>query len=249
VSLQPADTDPQLPACRVSAGILDSELPPYALLSTPVYSLSSANAEGKRTLNIITYASPIALRPQRKYALGLYVQSMSYQNVKETGRAVLQVSSIACAGLAHPFWLYSFNTILACLCYPATFTSRAPYTVDAAASKKEFPNLLHLYRLCHSFSSGLAVVFASCNTNNSAAARAADAAAQQKECASLLHPNWLCHSYPHAWLLTLLSCGGGTSAAARAVDAAARHNKCAKLLHLYVSVSFTHQAWLSALFL
>lgn len=28
---------------------------------------------------------------QRKYALGLYVQSLSYQNVKETGRAVLQV--------------------------------------------------------------------------------------------------------------------------------------------------------------
>jgi hypothetical protein len=44
---------------------------------------------------MITYASPIALRPQRKYALGLYVQSMSYQNVKETGRAVLQVRSSA----------------------------------------------------------------------------------------------------------------------------------------------------------
>jgi len=42
-------------------------------------------------MNMITYASPIALRPQRKYALGLYIQSMSYQNVKETGRGVLQV--------------------------------------------------------------------------------------------------------------------------------------------------------------
>lgn len=30
---------------------------------------------------------------QRKYALGLYVQSLSYQNVKETGRAVLQVGA------------------------------------------------------------------------------------------------------------------------------------------------------------
>lgn len=76
------------------AGIPDTELPPYALLSTPVYSLSSANAAGKTTLNMITYASPIALRPQRKYALGLYVQSMSYQNVKETGRAVLQVGRV-----------------------------------------------------------------------------------------------------------------------------------------------------------
>lgn len=73
------------------AGIPDEELPPYALLSTPVYSLSSEGSEGRNTMNMITYASPIALRPQRKYALGLYVQSLTYQNMKETGRAVLQV--------------------------------------------------------------------------------------------------------------------------------------------------------------
>eukprot|EP00879_Flechtneria_rotunda_P033163 GHRR01036704.1.p1 GENE.GHRR01036704.1~~GHRR01036704.1.p1 ORF type:complete len:140 (+),score=35.26 GHRR01036704.1:419-838(+) len=42
-------------------------------------------------MNMITYASPIALRPQRKYALGLYVQSMTYKNMKETGRGVLQI--------------------------------------------------------------------------------------------------------------------------------------------------------------
>jgi hypothetical protein len=72
-------------------GIPDPELPPYALLSTPVYSLVSEGSLGKQTMNMITYASPIALRPQRKYALGLYVQSLSYQNVKDTGRAVLQV--------------------------------------------------------------------------------------------------------------------------------------------------------------
>jgi hypothetical protein len=79
-----------------------------------VYSLSSANAEGKTTLNMITYASPIALRPQRKYALGLYVQSMTYQNVKETGKAVLQVGRTACAGLAQPLqqcWLCLSDTL------------------------------------------------------------------------------------------------------------------------------------------
>eukprot|EP00882_Tetradesmus_deserticola_P033956 GHRQ01038838.1.p1 GENE.GHRQ01038838.1~~GHRQ01038838.1.p1 ORF type:complete len:164 (+),score=51.69 GHRQ01038838.1:697-1188(+) len=69
------------------------------MLSTPVYSLSSANSAGKTTMNMITYASPIALRPQRKYALGLYVQSMSYQNVKETGRAVLQILQVRHAQL------------------------------------------------------------------------------------------------------------------------------------------------------
>lgn len=73
------------------AGIPDAETPPYALLSTPVYSLVSTDTSGRTTMNMITYASPIALRPQRKYALGLYIQSLSYQNVKETGRGVLQV--------------------------------------------------------------------------------------------------------------------------------------------------------------
>eukprot|EP00775_Hariotina_reticulata_P003376 gene3375-3651_t len=72
------------------AGIPDAETPPYALLSTPVYSLVSADTSGRTTMNMITYASPIALRPQRKYALGLYIQSLSYQNVKDTGRGVLQ---------------------------------------------------------------------------------------------------------------------------------------------------------------
>lgn len=53
-------------------------------------------------MNMITYASPIALRPQRKYALGLYIQSMSWQNVRETGRGVLQVGVrvARCAALA-----------------------------------------------------------------------------------------------------------------------------------------------------
>lgn len=56
-----------------------------------MYSLVSEGSSGRRTMNMITYASPIALRPQRKYTLGLYVQSLTYQNMKETGRAVLQV--------------------------------------------------------------------------------------------------------------------------------------------------------------
>ncbi len=74
------------------AGIPDPDAPPFTLLSTPVYSLSTRGADGgAQTLNIITYASPIALRPQRKYALGLYIESLTWQNVRETGRAVLQI--------------------------------------------------------------------------------------------------------------------------------------------------------------
>ncbi|KAF8066304.1 BZW1 [Scenedesmus sp. PABB004] len=86
---------------RALSGIPDAETPPYALLSTPVYSLASRGAApgSRATLNMITYASPIALRPRRKFALGLYVQSLTYANVKETGRAVLQILPQTAAAL------------------------------------------------------------------------------------------------------------------------------------------------------
>lgn len=64
--------------------------PPYSLLSTPVYSLA-ARSVGGATMNIVTYACPIAIKPKRKMVLGLYVGTLSWQNVKETGEGVLQV--------------------------------------------------------------------------------------------------------------------------------------------------------------
>lgn len=66
-------------------------LPPYSLLSTPVYSLSTAAADGTaQTLNLVTYASPISLKP-RRYALGLYEGTLSRDNMLATGRGLLQV--------------------------------------------------------------------------------------------------------------------------------------------------------------
>lgn len=75
------------------SGIPDTELPPYSLLSTPVYSLSTAgDAEGRNaTLNMMTYASPVALRPKRFYAIGLYKQTLSYENMAKTRTGVLQI--------------------------------------------------------------------------------------------------------------------------------------------------------------
>jgi hypothetical protein len=60
-----------------------------------VYSLSSRGADGGTpTLNIVTYASPIAIKPARKYAVGLYAGTLSWQNVRATGRGVLQVRAV-----------------------------------------------------------------------------------------------------------------------------------------------------------
>ncbi|KAI8470247.1 MAG: hypothetical protein J3K34DRAFT_421063 [Monoraphidium minutum] len=77
---------------RALSGVPDTDAPPFTSLSTPVYSLSSRGAGGGApTLNIVTYASPVAIAPVRKYAVGLYVGTLSWQNVKETGHCALQI--------------------------------------------------------------------------------------------------------------------------------------------------------------
>lgn len=65
--------------------------PPYAQLSTPVYSLSTCDAEGgSQTMNLVTYASPISLKP-RQYAMGVFVGTLTHSNFLATGRGTLQV--------------------------------------------------------------------------------------------------------------------------------------------------------------
>ena len=65
--------------------------PPYSQLSLPVYSLATAGPSGASpTMNLVTYASPISLQP-RRYALGLYRGTLSWQNMLATRTGVLQV--------------------------------------------------------------------------------------------------------------------------------------------------------------
>lgn len=68
------------------------EVPPYRQLSMPVYSLSTkpAGATGRPTMNIVTYASPVALQPPM-YAIGLYKGTQSWTNWRETRSGLLQI--------------------------------------------------------------------------------------------------------------------------------------------------------------
>ena len=67
-------------------------LPPYYQLSLPVYSLATVGRDGgSPTMNLVTYASPISLKP-RCYALGLYEGTLSRENMLATEYGVLQVS-------------------------------------------------------------------------------------------------------------------------------------------------------------
>lgn len=68
------------------------ETPAYSTLSTPVYSLSTACPDARsHTLNIVTYASPIAIQPDRMYALSLFKNTMSWKNMLQSKRGVLQI--------------------------------------------------------------------------------------------------------------------------------------------------------------
>lgn len=70
----------------------DGPPPPTALLSTPVYSLVTRGGQsGRVTMNIITYCNPVAIRPVRKMCMGLYIQSLTWEHVREVEGGVLQV--------------------------------------------------------------------------------------------------------------------------------------------------------------
>jgi hypothetical protein len=83
-----------------------SQPPPlYARLTSPVYSLATAGgpAGAPATLNLVTYASPVAIQP-RSFALGLYLGTQSYANMRHHRRGVLQVRCSAlrtARGVAH----------------------------------------------------------------------------------------------------------------------------------------------------
>ena len=73
-------------------------------LSAPVYSLvtrsaAGGGAAGPWALNLVTYAGPVALKPRRAYALGLFEGTLSRENLLREGRGLLQVLREEHAGL------------------------------------------------------------------------------------------------------------------------------------------------------
>ena len=67
-----------------------TSIPP--LVDVPVWSLATLNEDGTTNFNILTYASPVSITPDRLYALGLYKETLSYENYcRENGSCVLQL--------------------------------------------------------------------------------------------------------------------------------------------------------------
>ena len=72
-----------------------TEKPP--LLDSPTFSLATRNRENESNIttnmNILTYATPVAVRPRRVWCLGLYKDTLSYENWVRTGTGILQLLS------------------------------------------------------------------------------------------------------------------------------------------------------------
>ena len=64
------------------------------LLDVPTFSLATRSSNSwpsKNNMNILTYATPVSVKPVRMWAIGLFKGTQSHENFKKTGQAVLQM--------------------------------------------------------------------------------------------------------------------------------------------------------------
>jgi flavin reductase (DIM6/NTAB) family NADH-FMN oxidoreductase RutF len=61
------------------------------LLSSPVFSLATTNRNGETNHNILTYATPVSVLPDRVWCLGLYKETLSYENFVRNRCGILQL--------------------------------------------------------------------------------------------------------------------------------------------------------------
>jgi flavin reductase (DIM6/NTAB) family NADH-FMN oxidoreductase RutF len=61
------------------------------LLDVPTYSLATFNEDGSTNMNIITYATPVSIRPDRVWSLGLYKETLTKVNLMRNPTCVLQL--------------------------------------------------------------------------------------------------------------------------------------------------------------
>ncbi|CAM9351394.1 unnamed protein product [Ectocarpus sp. 6 AP-2014] len=60
-------------------------------LSVPVFSLATVNEDGSTNMNIVTYASPVGIEPERLWMVSLFKSTLSYENFIREGWGVLQL--------------------------------------------------------------------------------------------------------------------------------------------------------------
>lgn len=64
---------------------------PWNIINPPVYSLVT-EADGKTNMNICTYVTPVSMKP-KMYLIGLYHNTKTLENIKNSNIAILQLLS------------------------------------------------------------------------------------------------------------------------------------------------------------
>ncbi len=81
--------------CLCASAYQATTIPP--LIDVPTFSLSTASggddeaSAGSTTMNILTYASPVAIKPHRMWSISLYKGTLSHENFAKEKRGILQL--------------------------------------------------------------------------------------------------------------------------------------------------------------
>lgn len=71
-----------------AATVVPMDGPP--LLNSPVFSLATLDNAGQTNMNILTYATPVGIRPHRLWAISLFRETQTHANWLSSGTGVLQ---------------------------------------------------------------------------------------------------------------------------------------------------------------
>jgi flavin reductase (DIM6/NTAB) family NADH-FMN oxidoreductase RutF len=74
----------------LALSVLESTAAP-PLLDVPVYSMATSADGATTNMNLVTYATPISIRPDRLWALGIYKETLTYETFSQTKTCVLQL--------------------------------------------------------------------------------------------------------------------------------------------------------------
>ena len=78
---------PLLSAC-LALSLQPLEKPP--VLSSPVFALATLDADGKPNMNMLTYATPVGIKPERLWAVSIFRETLTHANWLASGTGVLQ---------------------------------------------------------------------------------------------------------------------------------------------------------------
>jgi len=88
-----------LPSTGGTKLLRNTVIPP--LLDVPTYSLATLGTDGKTCMNIITYATPVGIKPERIWTISIYKGTQTHHNFELQKRGVLQLLRRSHSPLVH----------------------------------------------------------------------------------------------------------------------------------------------------